>query len=242
MPLAFALNPAIDAVALARRFAQNGHARIHGFLEAACASALHRELQAREDWKQVINSADKLFELDRAIRRDFSAERHAALDSAVYAGAQDGFQFRYETLRVPDGRAQRATSADSLARFAQWMSGDPVRTLLRTITADDTIAFADAQATAYSPGDFLTGHDDAVEGKQRHAAYVLGLSPKWRLEWGGLLALHDGEDAGRILVPGFNTLDLIRVGQLHSVSEVTRAATARRYAVTGWLRTCAQPA
>ncbi|MCJ2183940.1 2OG-Fe(II) oxygenase [Novosphingobium sp. 1949] len=241
MPLELALNSAIDAPALKARFARDGHVRIRGFLEEGGARALWEELRGRDDWMQVLNSGEKLFELDRATRRDFTPERTSALDTAVYAGARGGFQFRYESLRVPDGRKARAASGDPLAQFARWMSQDPVRTLLRTITGNAAIAFADAQATAYSPGDFLTGHDDAVAGKNRHAAYVLGLNPAWRLEWGGLLALHDGIDEGRVSVPAFNTLDLIRVGQLHSVSEVTRAAPNRRYALTGWLRTGPQP-
>ena len=99
------------------------------------------------------------------------------------------------------------------------------------------VAFADAQATAYAPGDFLTGHDDAVGGKKRLAAYVFGLTPVWRVEWGGLLLFHgsDGDvDAG--LAPRFNTLNVFAVPQTHSVSMVTRAAPSRRYSITGWLR------
>ena len=122
------------------------------------------------------------------------------------------------------------------------MSTDRVRDFLRTITGSAEIEYADAQATAYAPGDFLTVHDDAVEGKFRRAAYVFGLTPVWRLEWGGLLLFHgsDGHvDCG--WVPTFNTLNLFKVPQLHSVSEVTQAAAYRRYAITGWLRAHEQP-
>ena len=109
--------------------------------------------------------------------------------------------------------------------------------MLRDVTGEDRIAFADAQATAYAPGDFLTGHDDAVGGKKRLAAYVFGLTPVWRVEWGGLLLFHgsDGDvDAG--LAPRFNTLNVFAVPQTHSVSMVTREAPSRRYSITGWLR------
>jgi Rps23 Pro-64 3,4-dihydroxylase Tpa1-like proline 4-hydroxylase len=30
-----------------------------------------------------------------------------------------------------------------------------------------------------------------VAGKNRVAAYVLNLTPRWRVEWGGLLMFHD---------------------------------------------------
>ena len=36
--------------------------------------------------------------------------------------------------------------------------------------------------------------------------------------------------------PGFNTLDVFAVPQLHSVSRVAPEAAYRRYAITGWLR------
>ena len=104
------------------------------------------------------------------------------------------------------------------------------------MTGADTIDFADAQATAFAPGDLLTGHDDVVDGRKRHAAYVFGLNPTWRAEWGGLLLFH--RENGRVdgYTPSFNTLDIFRVGQMHSVSEVSRATPFRRYSVTGWLR------
>ena len=101
------------------------------------------------------------------------------------------------------------------------------------MTGAADIAFADAQATAYAPGDFLTAHDDNVAGKARRAAYVLGLTPGWRTDWGGLLLFHRDSTAW---VPRFNTLNLFGVPQPHSVSQVASFAGNRRYAVTGWLR------
>jgi Rps23 Pro-64 3,4-dihydroxylase Tpa1-like proline 4-hydroxylase len=66
---------------------------------------------------------------------------------------------------------------------------------------------------------------------------VFGLTPQWRIEWGGLLLFHgaDGQ-VERGFVPRFNSLALFAVPQLHSVSMVTRAAPYRRYSITGWLR------
>lgn len=234
--LTLSINPALDATALAQSFARAGRVQIADFLTPATAEALFAALRARDDWIQVINSGEKLFELSRTIRADMSEEQRTALDTAVYAGARQGFQFRYEAIRVPDDAAARIASADPLAALARFMSNGPVRDLLRVVTGEPGIAFADAQGTAYAPGDFLTAHDDAVAGKRRKAAYVLGLTPQWRPEWGGLLLFHDDRHVSAGLVPSFNTLNLFRVPQRHSVSEVTRAAPHRRYSVTGWLR------
>lgn len=233
----FALNPALDARALAKRFQESGRIHISGLLDPASADAMHAQLRARTDWNQVINSGERLVELTRPTRAGLSAAQQADLDNAVYAGAREGFQFRYESIRVPDETRLRATSNDPLAAFAAWLSRGAARDFLRVVMQEPKIAYADAQATAYSPGDFLTGHDDAVPGKHRLAAYVFNLTPIWRPEWGGLLLFHDRDG---VSVDGFspvhNALNLFRVPQVHSVSEVTRAAAFRRYAITGWLR------
>lgn len=233
----FRLNPGLDARALKAAFAAERRVQIHDFLDADSADTLHAELRSREDWRQVVNSGGKVFDLDRATRAAMSPDQLRALDDAVFAGARDGFQHRYEAIRVPDDAAERAASGDMLAAFAAWLSDGPARDLLRDVTGKPAIDFADAQATAYAPGDFLTAHDDAVAGKRRHAAYVFGLTRQWRIEHGGLLLFHGADgNVEQGLMPRFNSLSLFAVPQLHSVSMVTRAAPNRRYSITGWLR------
>lgn len=222
---------------LAERFRDEGIVRIASFLDDEHALALHGNLRERGDWRQVFNSGDKLFELDRATRAGMDAARRTQLDDAIYSGARTGFQYRYETVRVADDEARRIAANDPIADFALKMSAGSTREFLRKVTGVDAIEFADAQATAFSPGDFLTGHDDDFPGKNRHAAYVMSLTPTWRVEWGGLLLMHgDGDRPARAYTPSANVLTIFRVGQMHSVTEVTRAAAYRRYAITGWLR------
>ena len=122
-----------------------------------------------------------------------------------------------------------------LDAFAALMCEPATLEIMRRITGARDVTFADAQGTAYHPGDFLAGHDDDVAGKQRRAAYVLGLCPAWRLEWGGLLLFDRGVELDG-MVPGFDRLTLFGVPQRHSVSMVAPFAAAPRYAVTGWLR------
>ena len=233
----FRLNPALDRAGLARTYAARRRVQIRDLLADDAAEALAGELRRRTDWRQVVNSGDKVFDLDRAARAAMSAAQRDALDQAVYAGARTGFQHRYEAIRIPDEAAERSKGSDLLTQFARWLSEGEAREFLRAVTGEPAIAFADAQATAFAPGDFLTGHDDEVTGKGRVAAYVFGLTAQWRVEYGGILLFHGGDghvEAG--LMPCFNMLNIFAVPQLHSVSEVTRAAPYRRYSVTGWLR------
>lgn len=232
----FRLNPALDVAALTDGFRRYRRVSIADFLDVDGAAALHANLRDRHDWVQVLNSGDKVFELDRQVRAGMEENRRRDLDQAVYENARLGFQYRYETIRVPDADENRAVMADPIADFARFMSSDDICSFLRTVTGADDVTFADAQATSYSSGDFLTAHDDFVPGKNRRAAYVLGLTPQWRAEWGGLLLFHDPD--GRIdgMVPSFNRLNLFAVPQPHSVSLVTPSAAHSRYAITGWLR------
>jgi Rps23 Pro-64 3,4-dihydroxylase Tpa1-like proline 4-hydroxylase len=228
--------------ALAEAYARDGIVRIPEALADEQAAELYNGLRERTDWQQVFNSGKKLFELSRDVRRDFTAEKQAELDQAVYAQARSDFQFRYETIRVPDSRTAREASSDPVFAMARSLSTEPVLGIVRRITGAEDINYADAQATAYSPGDFLTAHDDAVEGKNRRAAYVLSLTPVWRIEWGGLLLMHgEGDAPARAWMPDMNLLTIFKVGQMHSVSEVTRVSPYRRYSITGWLRAEQQP-
>ncbi len=231
------VNPDLDIAPLARAFRKDRRVRIYDFLEKSSAEALHDHLEAQDDWWRLINTPDGILEYDRRAWNRMSQRRKAALDADVFANARDGFQYRYEGLRVPDDEERIAEDDDPLTAFARLMDSEAMLGLLRRITGEREIGFTDGHATAYSAGDFLTEHDDDVPGKDRLAAYVFGLTRAWRAEWGGILMFH-ADDGATIAgnVPRFNTLDLFAVPQQHSVSMVTPSAPRRRYAVTGWLR------
>jgi SM-20-related protein len=238
--LDISINPRLDPSEFARKFAKRRRIHIPAFLVPAAAERLLRHLRGREDWRLVINQGDKLFELDRMAQTALTPAKAAQLDLAVHKAAREGFQFRFETIRVPDEDSKRAADGTLLATFARFLSSPPALDFLRIVTGRDEIGFADAQGTAYGPHHFLTAHDDDVAGKNRLAAYVLNLTPEWRADWGGLLTFHraDGH-IDEAFTPRFNALNLFEVPQRHSVSYVTPFVPNRRYAVTGWLRSFA---
>ncbi|HWH17930.1 MAG TPA: 2OG-Fe(II) oxygenase family protein [Allosphingosinicella sp.] len=217
--------------------------QIRPFLTEKSAERLLRHLRAREDWRLLVNQGEKLFELDRPAQQALTAAARQKLEAAIHKAAREQFQFCFETIRVPDDPGEREGDPTPLAEFARFMSSPEVLEPLRRITGCGSIGFADAQATAYGPGHFLTGHDDNVTGKNRHAAYVLSLASRWRPEWGGLLMFHrDDGNIEEALTPCFNSLNLFKVPQLHSVSYVAPFVPYRRYAVTGWLRSSSESA
>ncbi len=230
---AFRINPELDPHELAATFRRDGHLRINRFLSEG-AVELYRNLEGRDDWVQLVNHESGAHEVDWTAWSEPGSTIRAAIEPDMFARARDGFQYSYAALRVPP--AGETSDCAVLCAIAAFMRDPEVTAFLAAVTGTTTPRFVDGQVTAYGHGDFLTGHDDDVAGSGRKAAFVLGLTPQWRLEWGGLLMFHEqGQVDFRGKVPQFNTLDLFAVPVYHSVSMVTRAAPRRRYAVTGWL-------
>jgi len=228
------INADLDVSAIAAAYHRDGRVRIPDFF-ATGASELRTHLDGTNDWIQLISTHDGALEIDMEQRARMTMQRWAKIQRDMHKRACTGFQYSYGGIRVPeDGELDDDNTP--LYTFASFVRSEPFLNLLSSITGQDDLHFTDGQATAYGTGDFLTGHDDNVAGRNRVAACVFGLTRVWRLEWGGALVFHHMDhQSGELIVPQFNTLDLFKVPQIHSVSLVTPAAPHRRLAVTGWL-------
>jgi Rps23 Pro-64 3,4-dihydroxylase Tpa1-like proline 4-hydroxylase len=232
----FSLNSEMETGTLHEQFSRTGRIQIRDFLSAGQAELLRHSLLERLDWALILNANDKVYDISRETLEQMSDEQRQRLNDLALAAARDGFHYRYESIRVPDAKDERSGS-DLLTEFVRFMSSDRVLDFLGTVIGCDDLKFADGQATAYSTGHFLTAHTDDAEGKQRRAAYVLGLSPVWRPEWGGLLMFHNAEDdIEEAFTPKMGALRLFSVPVRHSVSYVNPLAPEPRLSVTGWLR------
>jgi len=234
----FALNGDLDPAVLAERFRAEGRLQITGILRHGGAMALFRELAESRAWRLAINIGDRTEDYSHEEVAAWPPDRAAALDRAVVNAGRNAFQFRYETIRLPEyGTGAEGETPPLLRRFTEFMCSDEVVDFMRALTGAGDIAFADAHASRYTAGHFLTAHDDRNDGMNRRAAYVLNLTPQWRPDWGGLLQFYDERgNVARGFTPGFNLLNIFTVPQPHSVTWVTPLAGAPRHAVTGWLR------
>jgi SM-20-related protein len=221
----------------AAAFRETGRVRVAPAYPDAIADALHRHLDTELPWSRAVNQGEKVWDIGPEGISAMAGGGDAALIEAVHRAAQDGFQFLFDTVRVADEAAQRTARGLLLDRLIDGLNTPESLETLRRLTGLADIGEVDGQATRYLRGHFLTGHDDNVAGKDRLAAYVLSLTPRWRTEWGGLLQFH-GEDGDldHAFGPQWNALHLFRVPQRHSVSSVAPFAGAPRYSVTGWLR------
>ena len=176
-------------------------------------------------------------ELDVASHSELPARERKAIIARVDAAASRGFSYRYASFRLYENW-QRGLHRDAwLMHVLEFLNSPPFLELMRRVTGDPLIGYSDAQATKYGPGDFLTRHDDRIDGKDRRAAYVLSITPDWETDWGGLLAFPDARGhLSEAYSPAFNALNLFRVPMLHAVTQVSSFAVAPRYSITGWLR------
>ena len=230
----FRLNPALDADRLAARFGADRRVHIPDFLVDEDAEALRQHLESRESWRVVVRHGDKRYEFAPG---NFSDSQRDQLNRIVRKAYPDGIHYCFHAIAVPNGAAERAADPTLLNLFAEFLSSGPVMALVARITGLGDLAFADAQGTAFGPGDFLGTHNDDQRAERRRAAYAFNLSPAWDVDWGGLLQFLGGENhVDQAYTPVFNALNLFAVPQRHSVTLVAPFAERRRYSVSGWFR------
>jgi Rps23 Pro-64 3,4-dihydroxylase Tpa1-like proline 4-hydroxylase len=231
--------------AAANRFSRatnRNRARFPGFLRAEDADRLLSSLQKLDRWNVVTTSRGRHLDLDARGLAAFSDEDRSKFNEAVFAPATRGFQYLFENYPIYDAYYAGTIPDPEISAFFEFLNSEPMLNFARQVTGVEDIAFADAQATRYRAGHFLTGHSDGVEGKNRAAAYVFNLTRDWRPDWGGILNFV-GPD-GHIeegFTPTFNALNMFAVPQEHHVSVVAPYAGSERISVTGWFRTGVDP-
>lgn len=172
--------------------------------------------------------------------RDVSAlevGQKTGLLKMIHAQASTDFQYLYDSYRLSDLAETHELAPGVLADFFAMLNSEETLSIFRVMTGDARIQYADAQLTRYRPGHFLTEHDDRHPEKHRLYAYVINLTPVWRVDWGGLLMFfaEDGHVA-EAYTPRWNAINILKVPQPHAVSVVAPFAQGARYSITGWLR------
>jgi Rps23 Pro-64 3,4-dihydroxylase Tpa1-like proline 4-hydroxylase len=180
--------------------------------------------------------------LDGACRAT-SATEMASFDDAAKSrlsrelmqNASRGVGFLY--CRYLVRRDAQVTDPDIgfLHEVAEFLSSPRMLDFIGKVTGRDDIIRADAQYTRYSAGQYLTRHQDDIDGESRRIAYVFGFTRSWHPDWGGLLQFFEGDGEPRdAWAPAFNRLSLFDVRHVHSVTFVTPFAGGDRYSLTGW--------
>ena len=239
---AIRLDPKTNAPLVRRIFEQTGRVHVTGILDAAAARRLHQCLARETAWSVAIGDEGRSHDLAVASLEELDPEARDELVTGLNHAAARGFAYRYANFRIDEHYAAARHRDSYLMAFYEFLNSPEFLEFARAATGFPDIGFADAQATLYRAGDFLTWHDDDVAGKNRRAAYVFNFTPQWRSDWGGLLAFPDAYGhLHEAYQPAFNALNLLRVPTPHFVSQIASFAPAGRYSITGWLR-AGQPA
>jgi len=227
------LNPLLDSAALAAEFLRRGHVQIPQVLTRQSAQRLHACLTGETPFMLISNDGDKPLEHPDPT----PAERQDHTRAAWRRVGNTAFQYLYEQHVLTREGERYPDAGHYWASVTDFLNSPSFLGLAREVTGMADIAFADAQASLYRAGHFLTSHGDESKGAKRLAAYVLSMTPSWRPEWGGLLEFigEDGHIASGY-VPNFNSLRLFKVPINHHVSCVAPFAMGGRYSITGWFR------
>jgi len=213
--------------------------RLHApdFLDGDGAARLHLALEQATPWKRSLFLGDRGVSLAPEELDAMPAEKRVALEAALSRRARAGFQYAFDAWAVSDEIEAGRRTGHPAEAFYDFLNSPIFLDWVRRLTGDDRVAYCDAQCTRYRPGDYLNGHTDEAEGKNRLFAYVMNLTPGWTADWGGLLLFIDGDGhVAEGYTPAFNALNIFRVPQPHAVSMVAPFAGGDRLAITGWIR------
>lgn len=240
--LNLALSNNLPLIRLAADYQRNGRIHVPTVLEGTAAECLLRKIEAFDAWDIHLNQGINTFDVFPEQRKAMAPTQLNDLRIAAYAGAQKGFQYFYENYPIYDAYHAGCCAEPFIEEIFDFVNSEAFLGFMRTLTGHKNITFADAQLTRFSPGDFLTSHDDNVYGKDRLAAYVINLTPDWRADFGGILQFFDGNDNVEVgFTPAFNAINVFSIPKPHAVSQVSTFAPRARYSITGWLRSGFDP-
>lgn len=231
-----ALNPTLDIPLLTDAYRQRDRLQIRDFLEAPSAQLAWEEL-AKLPWGLAYRDGFRVVELYAAAVEQLDQREAAKIMEAIREQARTSYQFFYAYYPILTAYFSPEVRRQPVFDLYEMINSPAVLDLVRDVTGQPDIRWADAQATYFKPGHFLKAHNDELPADRRLAAYVLNFTQDWDHDGGGFLQFFD--DRGDIELgfkPAFNALNLFTVPQLHSVSMVSTWVTAKRMAMTGWFR------
>lgn len=164
--------------------------------------------------------------------RAMSPKQQQLFIHQIYTDASQGVGFFYGRNKVTDTQGSALTS-----QLLAFLNSEDTLEKVRRITGMQDIQSASAQVTRYTPGHFLTRHNDLHETEHRRVAYVLNFTESWHPDWGGLLQFFEQDGTPKdAWAPQFNSMVLFDVKHVHSVTYVAPFAPKPRLSVTGWFR------
>lgn len=209
--------------------------QVPDFLQADAASRILQCLRHEVPWTLAEHIDGDSSTIGNERYAAMPAAEQAQRLQAAYRRAEQGFQYAYDSYPMVEAAKEGRDPGLLLHAVLQFLNTPQFLSFVHWFTGEPGINLVTAQATRYRRGHFLTEHDDQEVHEGRICAYVINLTPRWRVDWGGLLQFigPDQQALGSYL-PRYNSLSLFRVPQAHCVGLVSPWAGEDRLAITGW--------
>lgn len=179
------LNSKLDLANIARTYAARGIVQIPNVLEEGAASYLHQLLQGSFPWRYLYtNENDEPLHYTKEQLQARGQHAYRKDIEGVLERARENRGFYYQAYPMIEGYLKGWDAGHPIHRVTEFINSPAFLTLGRTVTGLSGITKADAHATAYGRGHFLTRHLDIGEDNERRAAYVLGMTQDWQPDWG----------------------------------------------------------
>lgn len=231
-------NPALDLPKYAEIYARRGIVQIPAIFEAPVADEIDALLSESVPWRMLLTDEnDNPVHYTPAELQSLGRERIDAMIKNAFLRARENRGYFYNTYPMIEAYLRGWDAGHPIHQITELLNSDEFLGLGRVVTGVAGINKADAHATAYHPGHYLTRHLDYGEDRERRAAYVLGFARDWQPDWGGLLLfLNEKQDISEGYLPRFNALTIFDIKYLHTVTQVSTFAGGVRRAITGWFR------
>ena len=231
--------PDFDPTVVRGAYAQDRRFRIREFWPVEHAAAISRCLAQETRYLNAYFAAGRNREASDGDFAKLTPADRRLQQQQLFADAAQGVGFLYGRHHISLKHVETDTP-ETLRHVMEVLNSPEMLGRIRLISGFDDICCATAQATRYAPGNFLTRHNDIKQDEGRRVAYVLGFSPRWHPDWGGLLQFYRQDGTPRdAWTPEFNSLTLFDVHHVHAVTYVAPFAPSPRLLITGWF--CNRP-
>lgn len=232
------INPQLSLTPYIEEYRRSGIVQIPNIFEPALADNIEDMLRRQIPWRLLLTDEnDQPLHFSADEQRQVGREQLNELVQRALKRARENRGYYYYTYPMIEAYMRGWDPGHPIHSMTELINSDEFLNIGRKLLANDAIIKADAHATCYGPGHYLTRHLDLGEDKERRAAYVLGFARDWQPDWGGLLLfLSEKQDITRGYLPRFNCLTVFDTKFLHTVTQVATFAGGLRLAVTGWFR------
>ncbi len=236
--MAMRLNPALALSPYAKLYKERGIVQIPDIFEPVAANALVEMLAKETPWRLTFtDERDEAVHYARAEIDAMGKDAFQAKARGVMERARKNIGYLFYSYPMVEAYLNGWNPGHPIHQMTEFINGPEFLGLGRTILGQPAVNKAEALATLYAPGHFLTRHLDHGDKGERRAAYVIGLSKDWQPDWGGLLLfLNPKNDVAEGFLPRFNVITIFDTKFIHTVTQVSTFAGAGRYSIAGWFR------